>query len=531
MISLFRLMAVYLALLGASVASAPNGALKQKIDALSAKGALNHLQKNTVDFYVKNGYQPLWIEGSSFKKSVETVLATLSKADEEGLQPEDYAAAAKVVEAAKGDAAKQLEAEITLTGYAMEYIDDLMGERLNPRKIGHELYLKAKDFDAVSTFLEGMKSDESGEWLAKLTVQHPEYQLLKKELAALKGKKEETPYPLLEAGPKLEAGNKGGRVEKMQWQLVALGYLSNTHQQGVFDEATEIAIKKFQEENDLEADGVVGGGTVQALNSFNQQDRLRQLLISMERWRWLPDNLGDRYVKVNIAAFELACFEKGEEKIRMPVIIGRTYRKTPVFASEIRSIVFNPSWHVPRSIAIKDKIRKIQRDPGYLERGGFVVSDEDGNVVDPSSVDWGSLGAGNFPYRLRQNPGSGNALGKIKFNIDSPFDVYLHSTNEPELFKKNVRSLSSGCIRVENPKALGAFVFNDPEKWSYESVSERMEGTRTQEVKVEKPVHVYITYFTAWANADGKLHYSPDLYGQDQAIWTALKNRQLPVLY
>jgi murein L,D-transpeptidase YcbB/YkuD len=252
-------------------------------------------------------------------------------------------------------------------------------------------------------------------------------------------------------------------------------------------------------------------------------DRFKQIIVTMERWRWMPDEREDRYVQVNIAAFQLKAVEKGKVVLDMPVIIGQRYRHTPVFSSKIYSIRFNPSWHVPYSIAVRDKLPKIRNDPSYLTRGGFVLYDSSGDVISPESVDWSSVSESNFDFHLRQVPGNHNALGKIRFSIDSPYGVYLHSTNDKQLFKKAVRTLSSGCIRVAEPNKLAFFVFNQPDVWTPEHIAQNMEGTRTQNVELEKPVTVYISYFTVWEGPDGKPHFGEDVYGQDAAIWRALE--------
>tara|TARA_R110002095_G_scaffold161093_1_gene139602 strand:- start:843 stop:2441 length:1599 start_codon:yes stop_codon:yes gene_type:complete len=500
--------------------------LKAKLDKPQSLNARNDQVKNAANFYKNRNFQQIWVEGNSLTSAAETVLDVLKNAASEGLDPRDYAKALDLAEQAKNNPAKLLDAEIALSALALDYVDDVLGERLNPRKVKKELYLKAKNIDAVQIMTSSMAKDPSGKWLAELTISHPEYQLLKKTLAEYRAREGQKHYPKLSLGKKIELGSNGGRVETLQWQLSALNYLVEKHSQGTVDGATERAIKAFQEENNLKPDGFVGPKTIAALNSFSLEDRIRQLIVSMERWRWLPENLGSRYVLVNIAGFDLTAVENGVEKLRMPVIIGKTYRKTPVFSSNIYSVRFNPSWHVPRSIAVKDKLKKIRKDPGYLSRNGYILYDSSGSRISANSVNWGSISASNFNFRIRQNPGSNNALGKIRFAIKSPFNIYLHSTPDKHLFQKEKRSFSSGCIRVGDPKALAVFVFNDQGTWPYDRIAKNMEGTQTQNVALKDPVNVYISYFTVWKSRDGKLRFSQDIYGQDKAIWAALQSRK-----
>ena len=349
---------------------------------------------------------------------------------------------------------------------------------------------------------------------------------MKSELAKIRHQADTTRYPQLASGPKIEKGSRGGRVETIQWQLRTLGYLSSNAKPGEVDKATEEAIRSFQDDNSLIVDGVVGPLTTDVLNSFTPQERIKKLIVTMERWRWMPEDLGEKYIRVNIANFELYAYKNGEQVLQMPVIIGRKYRKTPVFSSNIYSIRFNPSWHVPRSIAVKDKLRKIKKDPGYLARGNYVLYDSSGNQVNPHSINWASVTGANFNYRLRQRPGNHNALGKIRFAIKSPFNIYLHDTNERHLFTKRSRSLSSGCIRVQNPEILAEYVFDDQKTWPLTRIQENMNGTRTSNIAVESPVKIYITYFTVFEGADGSLKFMPDIYKQDESIWLALKKRK-----
>lgn len=509
-----------------TITSAFQTPLAERLNNPQSLNAKDELIRNAARFYQSHNFDFFWYKGNQLTKKATRVLETLANADREGLFPEDYRTAIELVELEKSDPSKLIDAEIAITSYALEYIDDLFGERLNPRKINKTLYIKQKDIDAVGIANKNHNNDDSWKWFETLTVSHAEYQALKKELIAVQERQETTRYPVLELGKKIEIGTADERVRILQTQLSALGYLDSGFSIGSVDQMTEQAIKAFQADHNLKDDGVVGPQTTAMLNSFNAEDRMEKIIVSMERWRWMPEDLGKRFVRVNIAGFELHAVENNQEVIRMPVIIGRQYRKTPVFSSEIYSIRFNPSWHVPRSIAVKDKLHKIRKDPSYLTRGGYVLYDASGSQLSPHSVDWSSVSASNFNYRLRQVPGDNNALGKIRFTIQSPFNIYLHDTNERHLFEKPNRSLSSGCIRVRDPNVLAEFVFNDPKAWPREKINNLMAGTQTNNVPVENPVKVYITYFTVFQDQDGRMKYVPDIYKQDATIWNALQSRR-----
>jgi Uncharacterized protein conserved in bacteria len=520
------LLGVFIFLSVCSAAPTLEAALQEKYRNPQLLHSNNVVVRGLARLYQQRDFKPLWFNGGAPTAAVETVLKTFAQAGQEGLDPQDYAQAQQMMQEATADPSKNLAAEIMMTAKALTYIDDLAGERLNPKHIDKELYLKEKNIDEVQVLNDGMNQDPSGAWLAKRTVNHPEYQFLKRTLAHYKSRQATEHYPLLPAGKSLRKGDQQPAVTTLQAQLEALDILKPGYLAGTLDEPTEQAIKEFQADNHLESDGIVGTKTRETLNSYNLDHRIQQLVVAMERWRWLPEALGERYIQVNIAAFDLKAVEQGAIKLQMPVIIGRAYRHTPVFNSTIDSIRFNPSWHVPRSIAVKDKLKKIQQDPAYLERGNYVLYDASGNRMNPHHVDWHSVNADNFNFRLRQTPGDYNALGKIRFSIKSPFNIYLHSTNETELFAKPERSLSSGCIRVSKPAELAEFVFNDPVAWPLMRLNELMEGTQTRNVALEKAVPVYMTYFTVWEGKEGKAHFGRDIYGQDQKIWQALQERR-----
>lgn len=472
--------------------------------------------------YRDHDFAPFWVQEGRLLESTQNVLSTLKNADKEGLNPQDYQKAILLIEAGKLD--DPFKDEVTITKAVLRYIDDLAGERLNPKRIDKELYLRKKEIDAGQVLSSQMAKDPGAGWLKVRTVDHPQYQFLKKTLADLHAQKGKQPYPVLEPGKPLKPGDQTPRVKVLQEQLQDLGILTEPFQPGVFDPVTQKAVEDYQNGYGLTADGVVGPQTLQALNGESLQERIQKTIVTMERWRWFPTVFPERYVLVNIAGFYLKAFQGGKAVLSMPVIIGQQYRHTPVFDSQIYSVRFNPSWHVPHSIAVRDKLAKIRRDPGYLERGGYVLYDASGTPISPYSVNWNDVTASNFDFRIRQVPGKNNALGKIRFAIKSNFGVYLHDTDDHELFKRSNRSLSSGCIRVGEPAALGSFVFDGQDGFNQQKVQESMEGTQTENVALIHPVPVYINYLTVWETPSGKAHFARDIYGQDKLIWKALQN-------
>lgn len=482
-------------------------------------------QKNVISFYKNRNYQPVWVQNSQLSPAAHHILQALKNVEEEGLDSSHFQSVFTIISNFEKTPSlpHQIQVELALSLAALTYLEDLGGERLNPKKIDRRLFINPDPVDEVDLLSQGMANDPSGEWIQTFSLKHEAYQKLKKTLKVYKEIESKGGWPLIPEGPALKEGQKDGRLKMLRENLKMRRDLSldSENDSLTYDQALVEAIKRFQKRHMLQADGVLGASTLLALN-VSVQERIQQIKITMERWRWLPKNLGNRHVLVNIAALTLKAFENEKEVLEMPVIVGQRYRQTPVFSSTIYSIRFNPTWNVPRMIAVQDKLKLIKKDSTYLRKKGFIVYDESGEVVQPESVNWSSLSKGYFPYHLKQLPGSQNALGKIRFSIHSPFDIYLHSTAEPKLFEKSERYLSSGCIRVKFPVELAAFVFNDTANWPNEKISSMMEGTKTMNVTLPYPVPVYITYFTVWQDPQGEIYFAKDIYDQDKRIGVAL---------
>ncbi len=530
---IFLCFLIFLFPFSANSASKLQSLLSERFESLVSKEKnLPETERQIVRLYARTNFKPLWIdeENLSWRPYAKAAFSRLKAADEEGLDPKDYKQAILAFEENQNlpqDARRLFELELSTTKALLNFIDDLAGERLTPPNITKLLYIKNAQVDADAVLFEGLSSSHPSDWLMNLTFLRDDYQRLKILLRKYEEIRKSGGWPTnLSLDPKkkkLEKGMSADAVRILRQQLTLLGDLKGGDLSPFFDEALEAALKRFQKRHALEQDGVVGSATLKALNT-PVEGRIRQIIVSMERWRWLPHKPSNRYILVNISGFSLKAYESGKKVLEMPVITGRAYRKTPVFTSAVYSIRFNPAWHVPTSIAVKDKLPLVRKDPAYLSRKGYSVYDSNGTRISPDDVDWDTVGRGHFPYRLVQSPGSHNALGKIRFSIKSPFDVYLHDTPDKHLFEKAHRDLSSGCIRVKEPVDLAAFVFNDP-AWTLDKISEKMAGTKTENVDLKDPVTVYITYFTAWTGDDGLDYFMPDHYGQDMLIWNALQSR------
>lgn len=348
-------------------------------------------------------------------------------------------------------------------------------------------------------------------WLSRLEGALAHYRLL----AAQGG------WPPVPAGPVLREGVRDERIPLLRERLVASADLAASAggREAAFDGTLKEAVQRFQRRHGLAADGQVGAKTLRALN-VPVSERIRQLTASLERCQALPPLLERRHVVVNIADFSLKLYEEGRLRLQMPVIVGRPYRQTPVFHSRISSLVLNPSWNVPKSITTRDLLPKVKKNPEYLRQMGFrILRDWKGGAeIDPATIDWASLVPARFPYRLRQDPGPANALGRLKFFFPNPYDVYLHDTPSQELFQQDARAFSSGCIRIGRPLELAAYLLQGTALGTSDALEAAISRGGTRTLGVPRPIAISVVYMTAWVDPEGILHFRPDIYNRDPAL-------------
>jgi L,D-transpeptidase YcbB len=282
------------------------------------------------------------------------------------------------------------------------------------------------------------------------------------------------------------------------------------------------AIKRLQYIHGLNTDGEIGKRTLRALN-LSIPSRIKKLYVNMERLRWMPNSIDQRYIMVNIADYTLALIEGKDTLLQMRTVVGKEYRKTPVFNGRMTYLVFSPTWTVPPGILRNDIIPAVSKNSSYLLNKEMVILDSKGNTVDVSSIDWKKAQTGSFPYRIRQAPGKQNSLGKVKFMFPNTHNVYLHDTPSRDLFAKDERTFSSGCIRIEKPFELAKKLLEHDENWTDELISAAMNQKQEKTVILKQPVEVYIYYLTAWGNGNNTVHFRYDVYTRDEQIYKALK--------
>jgi L,D-transpeptidase YcbB len=329
-------------------------------------------------------------------------------------------------------------------------------------------------------------------------------------------------WPTVPAGPKLEKGMSDPRVAALRQRLMATGELSAASAEAdtdsdVFDDSLAAALRKFQASHGLDSDGKVGPQTIAALN-VSAADRLNSILLNMERFRQLSPSMGARYLYVNVAGMELFLVEQGRVTFHNRVIVGRVDRKTPLLQSVIKRIDFNPTWVVPAKIARIDMLNHLRQDPSYFRSHNVRVFDgwsADAHEIDSESINWSEYGSSNMPFVLRQDPGPENALGPLKFDFANDYAVYIHGTPVQSLFSLGARALSSGCVRMEQPVDMAAYLLRNDPNWPRSRIDDVVRKATTVSAPVP-PLPVMLTYQTAWVDAEGTVQFRADIYGLDR---------------
>ncbi|MBT8102955.1 MAG: L,D-transpeptidase family protein [Gammaproteobacteria bacterium] len=321
-------------------------------------------------------------------------------------------------------------------------------------------------------------------------------------------------WPAVPAGPTIRQGSDDSRLGVLATRLAASGDLAGDEiVSSYYDEALQDAVRRFQARHGLDADGLVGRATLRALN-VPVERRIDQIRVNLERVRSLSDIDEQHFVLVNITAFKATIIRDGKALWTTKVIVGEEEDRTPELRSELRSVVFNPTWSVPHSIASEELLPNIKQDPGFFSNGGYELYDRDGNRVDPADVDWDVYSTNNFPFRLVQRPGPQNQLGRIKFMIPNPYSICMHDTPARELFASANRALSHGCIRVDDPLAFAELVLGS-EGWTRAQIESQIDSGHTKSIALKGPLPVHVVYWTAEVDDNGVIHFYDDIYARD----------------
>jgi murein L,D-transpeptidase YcbB/YkuD len=486
------------------------------------------------DFYQHRDFQPAWIRRNWLGKHKlhpegEVLLQALGKCGEQGLNPEDFnggqlsAEWQKILKNRAGQSSSVVEItklDLWFTYSFMKLGSQMLWGRVDPTKIDPQWMATLRKADWNALLEQALKDRRLEQTLQQLAPQHPEFAGLQRVLQRYRGVAASGGWVALPTGIRIHKGDCSANTAALKRNLQISGDLSPVKaeaQSSVFDDATEEAVKNFEARHGLQVDGIVDPEML-ALWRIPVDWRVRQIEMNMDRWRWLPNELGEIHIRVNIPDYQLQMREATKTVLRMRVVVGADDNRTPVFSDKMTYIVFNPYWHIPKSIMTKETLPAILKDKNYLSRNNIEVvesKDSRGKPLDPESVDWSHLGERD-EYVLRQKPGAGNSLGLVKFMFPNPFNVYLHDTPSGSLFERIERNLSHGCIRLERPLELAEYIFRDHPERAAERIKTAMTSGDEQAVPLKTPLPIHLMYMTAWVDAGGALQFRNDVYGYDQ---------------
>jgi L,D-transpeptidase YcbB len=488
-------------------------------------------QQAILDHYAATGFRPVWVEDGKLTPRAEAVLTLLSAAGDEGLEPANYlppslASFSTASRPVAGDMRALSRLDVGLTAMAVKYAQHASGGQFDPRRLSRYHDITPETVSATQAIKVLAFSPFPDAYLRDLQPRHPAYAAMKSTLAELRQELAGREFVPIPEGKRVKPGKSDARIVTLRTRLhdmallppeAALDAGSET-----LDAIVSAALKRFQKQAKIKQTGALDSATVVALNDHGSDRDLRRLTYNMERMRWLPKNLGSKFVFVNTAAFQVSVMNQGTEIWRSKVIVGKPLNQTSAFHDEIETVVFNPSWGVPPSIIANEYLPKLWEDPSYLDREGFRVIDSSGDIIPSSYIDWNSY-SGRVPFDIEQPPGDGNALGQLKFLFPNKHNIYMHDTPIKKLFAKDERAYSHGCVRVQNPREFAMALLG----WSRVKVDQKTDSGVSQTVRLPAKVPVHLTYFTAWPDENGRMLYFSDIYGRDKTLEKALSAETL----
>lgn len=470
-------------------------------------------------FYEPRQHEAAW-QGGGAPLDRARFVAALQAAPAHGLDPADYHLSA-ITARQSGDTDAGVELELLLSDAFFRYATHMRVGRVNMAAIEDDWLLPPTPFDAVAALSAIDSTSRFGELLAALPPQTADYRRLMQALVEWQSKLTGPALPSVMPGPAIKPNMADTRLIAVRQRLIAEGDLAADKAEGETLDADLIAaLKKFQLRYGLEADGLVGGRTILTMN-ISPATRLRQILANLERQRAMPRNIPATAIIVNVPGTYAELIENGEPTFTANVIVGTPANRTPVLAASFRSLLWNPPWTVPYSIASKEILPKLQRDPQYLAKQNMIILNRED---DPQGLelDWKRYSKNYFPFVLRQLPGPGTALGHVVFEMPNKFDVYLHDTPDRRLFALGDRYFSHGCIRLQNPRVLAAWLLRNNPAWTPEAIDAFIATGVTERVALSQPVPIYLTYQTVYQSRDGVLQFRHDIYGRDWRLNLAL---------
>ena len=483
------------------------------------------IAKALVEFYAANP-DFIWVTGNEVNERGRDAVRVLGDAASHGLSPADYAIT--IPSAGLSDAAAHnselIRFEMALSARVLRYAHDAEGGRINPNKLSGYHDFPAKPFDMVGALKVLSLATDARGWLEAQHPNNAEYNALRVELEALNASAEDDlvvdPALLVKPGeinPELAKilhliardldDDMGGDYGEM---------LARNVNSEIYGDELVPVIQAAQVKAGLKPDGVIGPRTVAALAGTSKAERIDKVLVALEQLRWLPRDLGETRVFINQPAFTARFIDHGVEKLNMRAVVGKPSNQTSFFYDEIEQVDYNPYWGVPQSIIVNEMLPRLRNDPGYLDRAGYEVTNSKGRHISSSSINWWAYGS-KVPYSVRQTPSEANALGELKILFPNKHAIYMHDTPQKELFDRDMRAFSHGCVRLQDPRGMAAAVLGK----SIEHIETKLKQGHSIE-KTTLKIPVYVAYFTAWPDKNGKVEYFADIYERDARVKLAM---------
>ena len=492
-----------------STADALHAALAERHESMFADGAPDPL----FDFYASRNFAPAWTRSNTDAATI--ILSTLSHADAQGLQVQDYSATARKWDAVPEAGPDAIAFELSLTADLMRYAADVRLGRVNPARIYHDVELPDRTFEFVGALSAALRRGRIEQFLGDLPPPYPDYKGLVQGLANLRLQQSRGGWTKVAGGETVLDGSSPRSLALIARLSQEDASLTPT------PSADDIrdALMRFQARNGIRADGRVGEQTLAVLN-MPIGVRIAQVIANMERWRWMQRKFEDSYVLVNVPEQTAKFIANGEVALETRAIVGKLSSRTPITRMLANSLVVNPPWHVPEDIANATILPKLRQNPNYLATRNMVLADGPADDPQGRSVPWRTMKS--MPYLVDQNPGPDSAMGNLMIDSPNNFGVYLHDTPGKTLFQANTRQESNGCIRVENMVQLSALMLGGETEDAAEQLRAAIAAGQTQRVPLEKQVPIYLLYQTAIAYPDGTVGFRGDPYGRDKPLAAAL---------
>ncbi len=482
-------------------------------------------------FYINRLFEPAWFTNDLINSNGVSMLEAIKNIYLDGLEPVDYHLNLilyyydQLWYGKSTEMIDMVKLEILFTDAFMLMASHLYFGKVNPDEIKAEWKIQRKEPE-LRIDMRLQRAIDHGDIVSELlgispTIKH--YHRLKTDLVfysvMVNEEWNEIPFEKV-----LKVGEEHEVIAAVRKRIRRMNYFIDNLDSLIFDEQLETQIKQYQHRHGLVADGILGRRTIESLN-IKPQERIDAIRVNLERIRWLPLEFPKRFILVNIANAWLELIDGQDTLLSMRAIVGRSYRKTPVFSGRMSYLVFSPSWTVPPGILTKDILPELKKGPEYLNNKNMQILRNDGTEVDYHDIDWPNVTSRNFPYLVRQSPGPDNALGKVKFMFPNQYNVYIHDTPSRGLFAQEGRALSSGCIRAEKPFELAQILLASNPAWTAERIHKAMNYNREQTVILPDPIPVVLVYFTAWSNSINGTHFRLDIYNRDADVLTALKQK------